>query len=241
MFAISTAKAIAPKSEKLASRELSGVVERGSCVDLFLDGAGSIQPSHSSIVWEGELITLVFLVTIPEDASLGTQCGYTLRIASDSMPLGRVDFQIQIDDENTKRVAVNDMKRYRTVFVSYASKDRLEVLKRVEGMDDPETDVFIDVDRLESGSKFDDDLFTEIANRDVFALFWTDHAASSAWVGNEVEFAAKMERERGTPDIWPKALRLPIPPPPECLSDKHFSSRWARMILAEETLLNRKD
>jgi hypothetical protein len=95
-------------------------------------------------------------------------------------------------------------KRCPTAFASYASVDRAEVLRRVQGMRafQPGLDIFVDFHSLHPGELWKNRLSQEIARRDRFFLFWSRAASQSEHVREE----------------WRTALRLnkPITPVPVC-------------------------
>ena len=88
----------------------------------------------------------------------------------------------------------------------------------------PQLDIFLDVDSLRSGRKWEQELWKVIPSSDVFYLFWSDNARRSEWVEKEWRCALNT---RGIDFIDPFPLASPekVPPPPE-LASKHFNDKW---------------
>jgi TIR domain len=86
----------------------------------------------------------------------------------------------------------------------------------------PQLDIFLDVASLRSGQRWADQLTKEVTGRDVFYLFWSEHARASEWVEREWRLALK---ERGIDYIDPVPLASPeeVPPPPELAGHLHFN------------------
>ena len=118
--------------------------------------------------------------------------------------------------------------------------DRREVLRLAQGLDQPGRKIVIDQKRLKPGARFEETLLDEIADSDVFVLCWSRNAAKSDWVDKEARHAASCEQTAGRPDIWPKPLELPVPLPPDYLSDRHFGDLWAQMIEAEQSIARKR-
>jgi hypothetical protein len=120
------------------------------------------------------------------------------------------------------------MIRYRSVFVSYASADRDEVLKRVQMLRSLNLDVFQDVLCLEPGQRWEQELYRHIDVSDLFLLFWSTAAKHSKWVRQETQYA--LDRQEFTIDALPEIMPIilegpPIPDPYPELSHLHFDDR----------------
>lgn len=107
--------------------------------------------------------------------------------------------------------------RYRKAYISYSSKDRAEVLKRMAFLKVANIEPILDV-APRFGAFYKDILAEQISQADVFFLFWSSHAAQSAEVRKEVEIALSRNIE-----IVPIILEMPPPPPPPYLSHLHFN------------------
>ena len=120
--------------------------------------------------------------------------------------------------------------RLRSAFVSYASADRAKVVARIQGIQlaCPDMDLFFDVESLRRGEHWEGRLYQEIADRDLFYLFWSSNAAASDWVRKELQFAVS---RKSLDYIEPIPLEPPeICSPPESLSGKHFNDWTLRYL-----------
>jgi hypothetical protein len=112
-------------------------------------------------------------------------------------------------------------ERVMSAFASYATQDRAEVLRRVQGIEAAGVQVFMDVLSLRAGQDWERRILENIRQNDVFYLFWSVPASRSEWVEKEWRLALK---ERGLGYIHPVPLADPVeaPPPPE-LASRHFN------------------
>src|SRR5262249_39651365 len=128
---------------------------------------------------------------------------------------------------------------HRKTFLSYASEDRVEVLKRAQILRAMNINFFQDVLNLSPGERWERRLYAEIDNCDLFLLFWSRHAQQSEWVIREAEYALAAP---GEPDIVPVPLEGPPPPlPPASLRDIHFNDPILYAILAEKSITSAMD
>jgi len=107
-----------------------------------------------------------------------------------------------------------DVRRYRTAFASYASEDRDEVLRVVQGLQKgaPGLQIFLDVADLRSGQRWEEELWEVIPTRDVFYLFWSRAARRSPWVDKEWRCALESRGARAAAGWLTIPLTLPSPP-----------------------------
>jgi hypothetical protein len=95
--------------------------------------------------------------------------------------------------------------------------------------------VFQDILNLDAGERWQQALYHEIDNCDVFLLFWSHAAAASEWVGKEIEYALARRGgvEEQPPDIQPVPIEgPPLVPPPASLSGLHFNDALLAQIQA---------
>jgi hypothetical protein len=90
--------------------------------------------------------------------------------------------------------------RFRKAFVSYSSNDRAEVLRRVQVLRPPLTDIeiFQDMLDLQPGEKWDEVLSRRIDECDIFLLLWSSHAQQSREVRREVQRARQRQGPTGS-------------------------------------------
>jgi hypothetical protein len=183
-------------------------------------------------VWRGE----------PEAVQFGVRAGAahggvigTVTVSRGEVPFGHVKFKLTVAAEpaatgarDEEARAAQSWARYRKAFISYASKDRDEVLKRVQMLARLKIDFFQDLLSLEPGERWERALYRHIDESDVFFLFWSTAARDSEWVLREIRYA--LDRRGGDefkpPEIVPVIIEGPplVKPPPE-LDDLHFNDQ----------------
>lgn len=203
---------------------------RGTRVDLHLEMPGlSIAEPDAVLTWRGRQSVAQFEVKVPGEVP-GEKVIGALRIAVAGMPKSTLRFQVALLAAGASRPDADaceiDARSYRRAFVSYSSKDRGEVLRRVQAFRIAGMSVFQDILDLEPGERWDKELYREIDNCDVFLLFWSQAAADSEWVGKEIDYA--LARKHGDDDSPPAIQPVPIegppiPLPPKKLSGLHFN------------------
>lgn len=178
--------------------------------------------------WNGKFAAADFEVFLPENYDR-SQLRLRGRVYSDDAVLTDLKLILQIDAAQPQSV-VCEKVRLKTAFISYASADRPKVAARIQGIQlaRPDMDLFIDVEKLRRGEAWRPRLYQEIADRDLFYLFWSSNAAASEWVLEELRYAM----EKKTADyIEPIPLESPdVCPPPQCLNDKHFNDWTLRYL-----------
>lgn len=216
----------------------------GTRVDLHLDMPGlTVAEPDAVIVWRGRIANESFEVSVPAGAT-GDASGNLigrLRLAIDGIPVGTMRFQVAIVPAGAPAAAPDarptEAERYRQAFVSYASKDRAEVLRRVQAFKIAGLKVFQDVLELDPGERWEKRLYEEIDRCDVFFLFWSKAARESTWVGKEIDYALarKAGQDERPPAIQPVPIEgPPIVPPPESLRGLHFNDALLPHIAAAD-------
>jgi len=191
-----------------------------------------------STVWNGRLVCLYFRMQMPNVEMVVRP---KLRVFVNGVPAGNLVFKtlVQQNPPDLRPSPASETARaYRKAFLSYASEDRVEVLKRAQMLRAAKINFFQDVLSLSPGERWERRLYTEIDNCDLFLLFWSHHALQSEWVIREAEYA--LERAKappGEPEIEPVPLDGPPPPlPPASLKDIHFNDPIRYAIFAEESI-----
>lgn len=204
--------------------------------DLGLDKASRI------LVWRGEAICCQFFVSVPESADKRTY-PLQVRILSDDVPLGWVRFTLMVSSPSESDDALamrgDKARKHRRAFLSYASPDRAEVLKRAQVLKAAGIDFFQDLLTLLPGEAWAARLYREIDRCDLFLLFWSSHAAKSEWVTRETTHALDRHKhgDGDLPEIVPILLEgPPIPKPPPALQSIHFNDVLRYIIAAEEKI-----
>ena len=186
-----------------------------------------IEEPIQKITWREQMQCLSFVAIIPKGVQLGKViCTLTVRVLD--IPVGYIRFTISVVDVSTysRPLLVGDFAhRYVRAFISYASNDLNEVLKRIQMLRIQQIDFFQDLLTLQPGEKWEERIYQEIESSDLFLLFWSSAALTSEWVAREWRHAIKC---RGTddanpPDIHPVIIEgPPVPEPPEELRRFHF-------------------
>ncbi len=204
-------------------------IRRGSFLsfDLRLPGA-TVDDALQDLRWQGRTTSVTFEVRAPSETNW-TLIGKLL-ISQDGDPIGKISFKIDVKpapaSEEPSVTPIGTTKRFRYAFVSYASPDRTEVLKRVQILKLLEYEFFQDILSLDPGERWERELYRAIDRSDVFLLFWSSAARDSEWVRREIVYAVtrKDGHDENPPEILPVIIEgPPVPPPPEELGDLEFS------------------
>jgi len=208
------------------------LIERGSRGPVYVQGRSELtlvvrlddfqlQDTQDTIIWSGDITNVAFIVRTPKGLGHGVYPGQ-ISILHNGLLLTRLIFELAVGKRTDDQGNLNFRRQqFKSAFASYASADRDEVLRRVQGIRATGMDVFVDVLSLRSGQDWEDELFNHIRMRDIFYLFWSNAARASEWVSREWHYALK---EKGLDFIHPIPLAPPDQvPPPEELSSKHFN------------------
>jgi serine/threonine protein kinase/uncharacterized caspase-like protein len=206
-------------------------VRRGAelAVHMVLPGFEVPEP-WQRLIWRGRTDSVAFEVRVPAGLSPGTHIG-TARVCLNRAPVGHIKFKLEVTATTTAPAPRPepigfDARRYERVFVSYATENRAEVLKRVQMLRLLRVQVFQDVLDLEPGARWERELFRHIDTADLFLLFWSSAARQSEWVRRELCYALerKAGKEHAPPEILPVVIEGPPPPdPPDELRGCHFN------------------
>jgi len=229
------AKAIAseldPDARRRGYRSLEARVRQGSRLtfELLLPGLQLDEPA-ASLVWRGRAEAVQFLATVPHDMSKKAVFG-TVSVSVDGAPLGHIKFKLEVaaGASSVESEPLGERAdRYRMAFVSYSSKDRGEVLRRVQMLTAVDVRYFQDLLSIEPGDRWERRIELGIDECDLFLLFWSDAARDSDWVRQEVRYALERQGSghRLPPEIRPVLLQgPPVPEPWRELRHLHFNDR----------------
>jgi hypothetical protein len=176
-----------------------------------------------------------FIVKAPASLAPGVYPGIA-KLMKGQLPFASIAFDLAVTSPTAKVEAPPEplkarVQRIARAFASYASQDRAEVLRRVQGIQATGMDVFLDVVNLRSGQDW------EIDTSDGFFLFWSRNAAQSNWVEREWRYALK---QHGLEFISPLALEDPrLTQPPAELSKMHFNDMLLAFIHSEDAIAKR--
>jgi hypothetical protein len=231
-----------PQSRRHGVATLEMEIAAGQKVEIRLDAPGlEVGDAIQHVIWRGQPRSCQFPVTFPANAS-GRTYMVRVRVLANSIPVGKLMFQLRgVAPEQTADATVgmrgDRAQRYRQAFLSYASADRVEVLKGAQYLRAAGIGFFQDLFSLEPGERWASRIYEEIDRCDLFLLFWSTNALRSDWVIKEAEYALSRHKASGEelPEIMPIVLEgPPVPPPPQSLKDIHFNDPLRYVIFAEE-------
>ncbi len=228
------------EASQRAFQSLKVPLEKGEELSLVLEAKGiEIDEKVQHINWNGDVQSAQFIASVPEDFQKNKTI-FTLRVFKGEIPVGHIKFILKITSqtvESEPQPLGNEARRYKKAFVSYSSQDRNEVLKRVQMLDKVGIEFFQDVLSLNPGERWEQKLYENIDDADVFFLFWSSAAKKSKWVLQELEYAIKQKQgnEENPPFIKPVPIEgPPIVKPPEQLGHMHFNDRILYFILKKQ-------
>jgi TIR domain len=218
-------------------------ITRGSLLQFQLIlGNNNIQEVLTT-KWFGKLKHLQFVVLIPKNEQedlIGK-----IVISLNSVPIGRLSFKITVlkkyEKKFTEELTQVVMKRFNQAFISYASPDRAEVLKRVQAMELMKLKYFQDQLTPEPGEEWEKKICEYLKLSDVVFLFWSKAASESEWVKKEIIYALKIKEDSkdSRPEIIPVIIEGPPPAkPPAELKSLHFSDKMIYFINRDRMLKN---
>jgi hypothetical protein len=205
---------------------------RLSSNDVAIDGG------TENLVWTGDVSSTSFVVRIPQDCRIALAYFRVVLLVRDA-PIGSANLSIKVTPDAKDHTTIDvPLSRYRTVFMSYSTADRSEVLRHYQILRLLGVRTFLDVMSLRAGEEWERRLYEAIDESDAFLLYWSEHSAESKWVIKEAEYALKRSAERDDhrPDILPVmiAKRPPGPLPPPSLSSIHINDPVRYVILAHD-------
>jgi hypothetical protein len=229
-----------PETQRLGVTPLATEIARGSRLmfELIIPGF-MISDSVKELTWRGRTQSVQFAVSVPAESRPQTVIGKVL-VSQDTVPIGEVSFKLKVVPDtavvDTESRPVGIGKRYRMAFISYASKDREDVLKRVQMLTAVGIRYFQDVLDLDPGVRWERELYRYIDESDVLFLFWSTAAKESEWVGLEWQYG--LER-KGEDFIRPVIIEgPPSPEPPPELAHLHFADKMLYFINPREEAQN---
>jgi TIR domain len=230
-----TARALAqqadPETRPRGAVSLETEIARGQKVGVALEASGlTVDQDIQYLTWRGDPRACGFLVSLPPEAA-GRQHHVRVRVTLESVLVGELRFTLRVAARGEAVVPALTMrgewaKRYRHAFLSYASPDRAEVVKRAMMLKAVGIDFFLDLLSLDPGERWERRLYEEIDRCDIFFLFWSSNAASSDWVVREAEYALKRREasDENEPSVTPVIIEgPPVPQAPESLKRIHFN------------------
>jgi hypothetical protein len=231
-----------PEATRRGTTSLSIAVARGQRIDVAIMATGlAVDEPSQYLIWHGKPQACQFLLSVPAEFA-GRTAFVRATIMIDAIPVGSLRFAIKAATGAQPAAPYGipqlAVKNYRRAFLSYASADRAEVLKRAQALRATGISFFQDLLSLEPGDRYEHILFAEIDRCDLFLLFWSSHAAKSEWVQREAVHALKRQ-QMTTPEEMPAITPIilegpPVPLPPDSLKHLHFNDALRYVIAAVE-------
>ena len=231
-----------PETKPRGVATLTTEINRGQKIGISLDAPGlTIDQPIQHMIWRGDPRSCQFLVRLPSNVA-DQVFQLRVRVLLDHVPIGMLRFTLKCAAAHEpvgleSEIRGDWAKRYRRAFLSYASPDRAEVLKRSMMLKAVGIDFFLDLLTLDAGERWEARLYEEIDRCDIFLLFWSSNAARSDWVIREAEYA--LSRHEGSaeeaPDVIPIVIEgPPVIPPPDSLKKIHFNDPISYIIAGIE-------
>jgi hypothetical protein len=220
-------------------------IRRGQvlCFSLSLHGQ-EVPDATRQLTWLGRTASVQFPVTLPTDWSTDALLG-TVLVSTDGIPVGRIDFKLTVvhGHARTPSGEVTSVghaaTRFRKAFVAYAPPDRPEVLRRVQMLRPPLSDieVFQETLSLKPGEAVEPVRQRQLEECDLFLLFWSSNARRSEAVARDIQDARRRQGPNGEPPptILPVIIEGPPPPPPPPeLAHLHFDDYMLYLLGGEQ-------
>jgi hypothetical protein len=215
------------------STTLNVEVKRDSflCFELNLPNATMVE-SFQTLRWQGKTSYVAFSATFA-DVAVGSQVGKLL-VSLNDVPIGVIRFVITVSRSAPRDLAWMQTRptgratRYGSAFISYASEDRPEVMRRVQMLEALGIKYFQDLLSLDPGERWEKAIYHAIDDADLFLLFWSTAARESSYVRKEIGYAIQLKggQDEAPPEIVPIVIEGPPGPvPPEELAHLQFSDR----------------
>ncbi|MDQ3906788.1 MAG: toll/interleukin-1 receptor domain-containing protein [Acidobacteriota bacterium] len=227
-----------PDAGRRGKKTLEVEIRRGTKLKFHLvipDFA--VREPLQEMTWLGNPHSVQFEVSAPRDFKEKSVIA-TIMISAENGPVGHIKFKLAVGSTAGRRAdtathAGDSARAYRKAFISYASQDRKEVLKRVQMLSRLHVQFFQDVLSLEPGARWEKELYRHIDESDLFLLFWSSAARQSKWVLEEVRYAISRKGgdDLSPPEILPVILEGPPPvEPPQELAHLHFDDYFVYLL-----------
>lgn len=202
-------------------------IAQGSVLRFELEVPGiSIEEPVQQLVWMGRTGSVQYLLHVPKSLELGDLI-CKLSVCQESVPIGRILFKISVlaskNSTGADSAFIGQANRYSQAFISYASKDRAEVLRRVQMLQSVGIRYYQDLFDMTPGAHWEQELYRHIDESDIMFLFWSSAAKTSDWVQKEWQYGLA---KKGEDYIRPVIIEgPPIPEPPPELQHIHFGDK----------------
>jgi hypothetical protein len=221
-----------------ARRGFSGLqlsIPQGCVLDVELDMKGArVEEPIQRLAWRGRAEAVQFDVQI---AIHQAECPLrgSVVVRRDGIPIGRVGFRVIVAHKPLALLPsrqAEDPVHFSSAFISYASTDREEVLRRAQVLQAAGITFFQDLLSLDPGARWKQEIYRHIDESDLFLLFWSKAAKESKWVRREADRALRLQlaNPRQLPEIRPVILGRPVVMPWKELKHLHFNDRLIYLL-----------
>ncbi|MCB9234741.1 MAG: toll/interleukin-1 receptor domain-containing protein [Bacteroidia bacterium] len=216
-------------AERLARKNIDLAKNDALTFELQVDDF-EIEDSVQQIIWKERTDSVQYEIEVPREM-LGKNLIGKLIISRKGIPIGHIRFKTEVGEDGSVIHPVPaqplTMQRYKYAFISYSSKDRDKVLYRVQMLKGMKINFFMDFESIDPGVPWEPKITEELNKADVFYLFWSDNAAASRWVNEEINFVVrkKQDNSENPPEIMPVIIQKPAPAPPELLRHLQFNDK----------------
>ena len=190
-----------------------------------------------TLLWTGNPEAATFPFKVPKRSKWGQHIG-TVFVSKDNIPVGSISFQIEVVQRaarDDQRPTGDKARHYHSCFCSYSTLDRVEMLKREQGLRAAGLATFVDAVSLRPGEVWSPKIFKAIDESDLFVLIWSKNACASKWVQKETRYALKRHERFRSPDFRPIPVEgPPIAPVPRSLRAFNFNDDRLLLIRAAE-------
>jgi hypothetical protein len=182
-------------------------------------------------------LLLQFFVTVPPDRTAPVLI--KVKLAQSSLPRAQIAFRIPVENARaatSARLLGEKAKVFTRAFLSYSTADRVSVLRIAQLLDALSYEYFLDMLSLKAGERrWEQRIFDEIEQADLFLLFWSNAASKSKWVVAEAEYALRFSNrtDQKRPDFKPLILGT-VPYIPPSLSSINLNDKFRYLISGAE-------
>jgi hypothetical protein len=219
------AKLVDSDTIRRGSKRLKVPIEIGSRLTFHLTMSSLIvKDPVQELTWQGEPESVQFEVTVPHTYKMENLIG-TVTVCQDSVPIGQIKFNVKVMSAGQVKSKEAELTgravAFNNFFISYASKDRLEVIKRLQMLLLMGKRFFLDLLNLDPGERWKRKLYLKIRECDAVLLFWSSNAKNSKWVIRECKYTIE---EKGIDRLIPVIIEGPPPvEPPPLLEELHMN------------------
>lgn len=182
----------------------------------------AVNPPQQLINWLGDLEEISFRARYISSNSANLCSGF-IDISVSGLLIAQIPVSISVGDSKTtlnfQQIGSEMLSR---IFASYSREDYALIQACKEIYRGLGIQLFVDKSDLLSGQRWREIIRRNIANHDLFQLFWSQTAADSTNVAEEWELALGIAPNKSNEFIRPVYWSTPMPPAPNKLAHLNF-------------------